>query len=71
MQAQLVSAVRSAISTSSGPLLLEAGLQLATKVLNTSLLSSELSGFIHTYIHIYNLSLYFSFVFSDFDKQHC
>lgn len=32
VQAQLVSAVRSAISTSSGPLLLEAGLELATKV---------------------------------------
>lgn len=32
MQAQLVSAVRTAISTASGPLLLEAGLELATKV---------------------------------------
>lgn len=32
MQAQLVSAVRTAISTASSPLLLEAGLELATKV---------------------------------------
>jgi hypothetical protein len=32
MQAQLVSAVRMAISTASGPLLLEAGLELATRV---------------------------------------
>lgn len=32
MQAQLVSAVRSAISTASGPLLLDAGLELAKKV---------------------------------------
>jgi hypothetical protein len=32
VQAQLVSAVRMAISTASGPLLLEAGLELATRV---------------------------------------
>lgn len=31
-QAQLVSAVRTALDPSSGPILLEAGLQLATKV---------------------------------------
>ncbi|PKA52839.1 hypothetical protein AXF42_Ash001820 [Apostasia shenzhenica] len=40
-QAQLVSAVRSAINTSSGPVLLEAGLQLATKVLTSSILSGD------------------------------
>ncbi|XP_038985409.1 protein SWEETIE isoform X2 [Phoenix dactylifera] len=40
-QAQLVSAVRSAISTSSGPLLLEAGLQLATKILTSSIVSGD------------------------------
>ncbi|XP_020585694.1 LOW QUALITY PROTEIN: HEAT repeat-containing protein 5B [Phalaenopsis equestris] len=40
-QAQLVSAVRSAISTSSSPLLLEAGLQLATKLLTGSILSGD------------------------------
>lgn len=32
MQAQLVSAVRTSLDASSGPVLLEAGLQLATKV---------------------------------------
>lgn len=41
MQAQLVSAVRSAISTASGPLLLDAGLELATKVQNASLRTSH------------------------------
>ncbi|KAH7658270.1 Armadillo-like helical-containing protein [Dioscorea alata] len=40
-QAQLVSAVRSAISPSSGPLLLEAGLQLATKILTSSIVSGD------------------------------
>nr|XP_029117887.1 LOW QUALITY PROTEIN: protein SWEETIE [Elaeis guineensis] len=40
-QAQLVSAVRSSISTSSGPLLLEAGLQLATKILTSSIVSGD------------------------------
>ncbi|KAG1327093.1 putative HEAT repeat-containing protein [Cocos nucifera] len=40
-QAQLVSAVRSAISTSSSPLLLEAGLQLATKILTSSIVSGD------------------------------
>jgi hypothetical protein len=32
MQAQFVSAIKTAISTASAPLLLEAGLELATKV---------------------------------------
>ncbi|XP_020259958.1 HEAT repeat-containing protein 5B [Asparagus officinalis] len=40
-QAQLVSAVRSVISMSSGPLLLEAGLQLATKILTSSIISGD------------------------------
>ncbi|KAK1313189.1 hypothetical protein QJS10_CPA06g02190 [Acorus calamus] len=40
-QAQLVSAVRTALSSSSGPLLLEAGLQLATKILTSSILSGD------------------------------
>ncbi|KAH0449198.1 hypothetical protein IEQ34_022998 [Dendrobium chrysotoxum] len=40
-QAHFVSAVRSAISTSSSPLLLEAGLQLATKLLTSSILSGD------------------------------
>jgi len=48
IQAQLVSAVRTALDTSSGPVLLEAGLQLATKVQNSdayiSLLDSNFSG---------------------------
>ncbi|XP_009403181.3 protein SWEETIE isoform X2 [Musa acuminata AAA Group] len=40
-QAQLVSAVRSAISTSSGPLLLEAGLELATKIVTSRIISGD------------------------------
>ncbi|KAJ0962918.1 hypothetical protein J5N97_028040 [Dioscorea zingiberensis] len=40
-QAQLVSAARAAISPSSGPLLLEAGLQLATKILTSSIISGD------------------------------
>ncbi|KAJ4961466.1 hypothetical protein NE237_021376 [Protea cynaroides] len=40
-QAQLVSAVRTALNTSSGPLLLEAGLQLATKILTSSITSGD------------------------------
>ncbi|XP_010265191.1 PREDICTED: HEAT repeat-containing protein 5B [Nelumbo nucifera] len=40
-QAQLVSAVRTALDTSSGPLLLEAGLELATKVLTSSITSGD------------------------------
>ncbi|KAK8940232.1 hypothetical protein KSP40_PGU016098 [Platanthera guangdongensis] len=40
-QAQLVSAVRSAIGTYSSPFLLEAGLLLATKVLTSSILSGD------------------------------
>jgi len=37
LQAQLVSAVRTALGTSSGPILLEAGLQLASKVTTQSI----------------------------------
>ncbi|XP_058082071.1 protein SWEETIE [Magnolia sinica] len=40
-QAQLVSAVRTALATSSGPPLLEAGLQLATKILTSSITSGD------------------------------
>ncbi|KAG8094444.1 hypothetical protein GUJ93_ZPchr0012g20299, partial [Zizania palustris] len=40
-QAQLVSAVRTAISTASGPLLLEAGLELATKVMTSSIIGGD------------------------------
>ncbi|XP_020088939.1 HEAT repeat-containing protein 5B isoform X3 [Ananas comosus] len=40
-QAQLVSAVRSAISTASGPLLLDAGLELATKILTSSIVGGD------------------------------
>ncbi|KAK4393625.1 protein SWEETIE [Sesamum angolense] len=40
-QAQLVSAVRSALDSSSGPILLEAGLQLATKMLTSGIISRD------------------------------
>ncbi|TKV98793.1 hypothetical protein SEVIR_9G583700v4 [Setaria viridis] len=40
-QAQLVSAVRTAISTASGPLLLEAGLELATRVMTSSVIGGD------------------------------
>eukprot|EP01018_Ginkgo_biloba_P038967 Gb_38775 [translate_table: standard] len=40
-QAQLVSAVRTALDTSAGPLLLDAGLQLATKILTSSITSGD------------------------------
>ncbi|XP_052195097.1 protein SWEETIE isoform X2 [Diospyros lotus] len=40
-QAQLVSAVRTALDTSSGPVLLEAGLQLATKILTNGIISGD------------------------------
>ncbi|CAL5430385.1 unnamed protein product [Camellia sinensis] len=40
-QAQLVSAVRTALGTSSGPILLEAGLQLATKILTNGIISGD------------------------------
>ncbi|PIN01995.1 hypothetical protein CDL12_25491 [Handroanthus impetiginosus] len=40
-QAQLVSAVRSALDTLSGPILLEAGLQLATKMLTSGIVSRD------------------------------
>ncbi|CAL5367371.1 unnamed protein product [Camellia sinensis] len=40
-QAQLVSAVRTALDTSSGPILLEAGLQLATKILTNGIISGD------------------------------
>ncbi|CAN6221242.1 unnamed protein product [Urochloa humidicola] len=40
-QAQLVSAVRTAISTASGPLLLEAGLELATRVMTSSIIGGD------------------------------
>ncbi|KAL4652128.1 hypothetical protein ACB092_01G210800 [Castanea dentata] len=40
-QAQLVSAVRTALDTSSGPILLEAGLQLATKILTSGIISGD------------------------------
>ncbi|XP_038891104.1 protein SWEETIE isoform X2 [Benincasa hispida] len=40
-QAQLVSAVRSALDTSSGPILLEAGLMLATKILTSGIIDGD------------------------------
>ncbi|KAK2986818.1 hypothetical protein RJ640_011043 [Escallonia rubra] len=40
-QAQLVSAIRTALDTSSGPILLEAGLQLATKILTSGVISGD------------------------------
>ncbi|CAN4083221.1 unnamed protein product [Withania somnifera] len=40
-QAQLVSAVRTALDSSSGPVLLEAGLQLATKILTCKIVSGD------------------------------
>lgn len=40
-QAQLVSAVRTALDTSSGPILLEAGLQLASKILTSGMISGD------------------------------
>lgn len=40
-QAQLVSAVRIALDTSSGPILLEAGLKLATKMLTSGIISGD------------------------------
>ncbi|KAM3363202.1 protein SWEETIE isoform X1 [Capsicum galapagoense] len=40
-QAQLVSAVRTALDLSSGPILLEAGLQLATKILTCKIVSRD------------------------------
>ncbi|KAK9106905.1 hypothetical protein Syun_022916 [Stephania yunnanensis] len=42
-QAQFVSAVRTALSASSGPLLLEAGLHLATKILTSSITRGDQS----------------------------
>uniref|UniRef100_A0A1J3HBB6 HEAT repeat-containing protein 5B n=1 Tax=Noccaea caerulescens TaxID=107243 RepID=A0A1J3HBB6_NOCCA len=40
-QAQLVSAVRTALDAYSGPVLLEAGLQLATKIMTSGIISSD------------------------------
>ncbi|KAG6716276.1 hypothetical protein I3842_04G041200 [Carya illinoinensis] len=40
-QAQLLSAVRTSLDTSAGPLLLEAGLQLATKILTSGIISGD------------------------------
>ncbi|KAK4799124.1 hypothetical protein SAY86_024489 [Trapa natans] len=40
-QAQLVSAVRTALESLSGPVLLEAGLQLATKILTSGLITAD------------------------------
>ncbi|KAJ9561951.1 hypothetical protein OSB04_007111 [Centaurea solstitialis] len=40
-QAQLVSAVRTALDTYSGPILLEAGLQLASKILTSGVISGD------------------------------
>ncbi|XP_020890238.1 HEAT repeat-containing protein 5B isoform X2 [Arabidopsis lyrata subsp. lyrata] len=40
-QAQLVSAVRTALDANSGPVLLEAGLQLATKIMTSGIISSD------------------------------
>ncbi|XP_063949543.1 protein SWEETIE isoform X2 [Daucus carota subsp. sativus] len=40
-QAQLISAVRTALDASSGPILLEAGLQLATKMLTSGIISGD------------------------------
>ncbi|CAL5343621.1 unnamed protein product [Camellia sinensis] len=39
--AQLVSAIRTALGTSSGPILLKAGLQLATKILTNGIISGD------------------------------
>jgi hypothetical protein len=41
VQAQLVSAVRTAINTASDPLLLEAGLELATRVMTSSIIGGD------------------------------
>ncbi|OMO80110.1 Armadillo-like helical, partial [Corchorus capsularis] len=40
-QAQLISAVRTALDASSGPILLEAGLQLATKIMTSGIISGD------------------------------
>ncbi|KAM0896259.1 hypothetical protein ACQ4PT_023313 [Festuca glaucescens] len=40
-QAQFVSAIKTAITTASGPLLLEAGLELATKVMTSSVIGGD------------------------------
>ncbi|EFH64838.1 binding protein [Arabidopsis lyrata subsp. lyrata] len=40
-KAQLVSAVRTALDANSGPVLLEAGLQLATKIMTSGIISSD------------------------------
>ncbi|XP_013649204.2 protein SWEETIE isoform X3 [Brassica napus] len=40
-QAQLVSAVRTALDANSGPVLLEAGLELATKIMTSGIISSD------------------------------
>ncbi|XP_022772079.1 protein SWEETIE isoform X3 [Durio zibethinus] len=40
-QAQLLSAVRTALDTSSGPILLEAGLMLATKIMTSGIISGD------------------------------
>ncbi|KAK1357514.1 HEAT repeat-containing protein 5B [Heracleum sosnowskyi] len=40
-QAQLISAVRTALDAASGPILLEAGLQLATKMLTSEIISGD------------------------------
>ncbi|XP_039034805.1 protein SWEETIE isoform X2 [Hibiscus syriacus] len=40
-QAQLISAVRTALDTSSGPVLLEAGLLLATKIMTSGIISGD------------------------------
>ncbi|XP_030484965.2 protein SWEETIE isoform X1 [Cannabis sativa] len=40
-QAQLVSAIRTALDSSSGPILLEAGLQLATKILTNGIIKGD------------------------------
>ncbi|TYH61922.1 hypothetical protein ES332_D07G083700v1 [Gossypium tomentosum] len=40
-QAQLISAVRTALDTSSGPILLEAGLLLATKIMTSGIISGD------------------------------
>ncbi|PON93486.1 Coatomer beta subunit [Trema orientale] len=40
-QAQLVSAIRSALDSSAGPVLLEAGLQLATKILTNGIIKGD------------------------------
>lgn len=40
-EAQLISAIRTALDSSSGPILLEAGLQLATKVMTSGIVSGQ------------------------------